>query len=146
MKKTDLSYLVSNIDIENKIKSNNIKIIKYSEIQNHSKIKELLPQNLCACFMLIQTSDHSGHWTVIVRKNKNLMFFDSYGVKPDGELTHIKKGLKYELGEDRNYLTILLNSSGMNLTYNKFQFQAYHADINTCGKYLLREFLISDLI
>ena len=130
MEKTDLSYLVSNFDIEDKFKGQNIKIVTYPELKDYNDITELVPEEICACFILIETSKNSGHWTVVARYHGNIYYFDSYGVKPDGELSHISKTLRYELGEDHNYLTYLLESTDMNVTYNNFQFQSYHADIN----------------
>ena len=134
MEKTDLSYLVSNVDIEAKFQGQPIKIVTYPELKDYNDITELVPAEISACFILIKTSQNSGHWTVVVRYHDHLYYFDSYGVKPDGELSHISKTLRYELD---NYLTSLLDATDMNVAYNKFQFQSYHADINTCGKWCL---------
>ena len=137
MEKTDLSYLVSNVDIMNKFQGQNIKIVTYPELKEYSDIIELVSEEISACFILIKTKQNSGHWTVVARYHDNLYYMDSYGVKPDGELSHISKSLRYELGEDHNYLTSLLEATDMNVTYNDFQFQSYHTDINTCGKWCL---------
>ena len=132
---TDLHYFVSNYDIEDKFKGTNIVIITYPELAGYNNIKELLPEEISACFILIETSDNTGHWTVVARYYDRIYYFDSYGVKPDGELTHISKSLRYQLGEDHHYLLNLLSKTDMQVYYNNFQYQSYHADINTCGKW-----------
>ena len=129
-----LEYLVSNIDIQDKF-NQNINIITYKHLIEYKTLMDLLPQKICACFILLKTSFHSGHWTVIVRYYNNIYYFDSYGVKPDGEIKHINPHLRYELGESHKYLTELINKSKFNVIYNNFQFQSYHEDINTCGKW-----------
>ena len=132
----DLSKLISNFDIENKLKGYNINIVIYSQLTNYSNLKELLPEDHCACFILVKTSESSGHWTVICRNGNNIYYCDSYGVKPDGELSHISASMRYQLHENKKLLTeIINNSKGFKVSYNLTQFQSYHADINTCGKW-----------
>ena len=130
-----LDYLVSNYDIEDKFKGQSIKILTYPQLRNYNSIHEILPESKSACFILIKTSFHSGHWTVICRNDNNLYYFDSYGVRPDEELKHIHKDLRYELGEGHHYLTTLLDTNDFKVSYNQYQYQSYHEDINTCGKW-----------
>jgi hypothetical protein len=136
--KNELSYLVSNINIENKFNhSKAIKVIIYSDLQHYNDIYDLLDKNICACFILLRTSTNSGHWTSLVRYYKNIYYIDSYGVKPDGELSRISKNLRYQLGETDKYLTKLIQTitSDYTFSYNNIQFQQYLPDINTCGKW-----------
>jgi hypothetical protein len=136
--KNELSYLVSNINIENKFNhSKAIKVIIYSDLQNYNNIYDLLDRNICACFILLRTSTNSGHWTSLVRYYKNIYYFDSYGIGPDGELSRISKNLKYQLGETDKYLTKLIQTitSDYTFSYNNIQFQQYSININTCGKW-----------
>ena len=130
-----LSYLVSNFDIEAKFKGQHIKVMTYPHLKDYHSVEELLPEDKSVCFMLIKTSLNVGHWTVICRDYNKVYYFDSYGVKPDGELKHINQHLRYELGEDHRFLTDLLDTSRYNVKYNDFQFQSYHENINTCGKW-----------
>ena len=131
----DLSYLVSNFDIEAKFKGQYIKVMTYPHLKEYHSVEELLPEDKSACFILIKTSFQAGHWTCLVRDYNNVYYFDSYGVKPDGELKNINEYLRYELGEDHRFLTNLLETSRFNIKYNTFQFQSYHENINTCGKW-----------
>jgi hypothetical protein len=136
-----LSYLVSNHDIEKKFKNNinQIKIILYPQLNDVQSIFELLPYDVCSCFILLKTSENSGHWTCIVRYYKNIYYFDSYGVKADGELSKISSGLRYVLHENKKSLTRIIKQipNDYNFSYNKFQFQKYSPNINTCGRWVV---------
>jgi len=133
----DLSKLISNYDIENKLRGYHINILTYAHLTEYNDLSELLPFEMCACFILIRTSESSGHWTCIVRHGNNIYYFDSYGVVADGELTHISKNLRYELHENKRLLSAIINNSiSFNILYNHFQFQSYHTQINTCGRYV----------
>jgi hypothetical protein len=134
---TKLSYLVSNFDIEKAFKHNDINIITYSELKDYNDITQLLPSDKYACFILIQTSNNSGHWTVITRYNNTISYFDSYGIKPDGELKNISESQRYMLGENQHYLVKLLNNIPFKITYNKHDLQSRDENINTCGKWCI---------
>ena len=60
----------------------------YAYLKDYNNLIELLPYQISACFILLKTSYHAGHWTVICRYYNNIYYFDSYGVQPDGELKH----------------------------------------------------------
>jgi hypothetical protein len=98
---------------------------------------DLLPSNVCVCFILLKTSEQSGHWTCLCRNNNSFYYFDSYGVAPDGELSKISPGVRYELHENQRALTRLIKtiSSGFDFSYNNKQFQEYNENVNTCGKW-----------
>jgi hypothetical protein len=134
-----LSYLVSNKDLERKFKSNKsqIKIMVYSGLNQISNITDLLPSEISTCFILLRTSENSGHWTSISRHQNHIYYFDSYGVKPDGELSKIAPNQRYELGENSKALTRIISTipKSFTFTFNKVQFQEYRSDVNTCGKW-----------
>ncbi len=134
----EIRYLVSNFDIQRKFKrSKKVKIMVYSALNNVTNILDILPVKISACFILLRTTEQSGHWTCLCRNDKSIYYMDSYGVSPDGELKHIAKNVRYELGENTSLLTNLLHNlpSGYTFAYNKMQFQQYHNDVNTCGKW-----------
>ena len=132
---SELSYLVSNVDIEKKFKNKSLlKIVLYSDLNDMSDLSEILPHAGTCCFILLRTSENSGHWTVIVRSNEDkIYYFDSYGVAPDGEMSKISPELRYELHENKKKLSELLKNHGVE--YNRIQFQKYDPEINTCGKW-----------
>jgi hypothetical protein len=110
----ELEYLVSNHDIMNKFHGQRklIKIIIYSELSAYKSILDLLPYNKCACFILLRTSDNSGHWTCIVKNNQDICYFDSYGVGVDGELKNIGLDVIYSLGENDQLMSGLIQTIG----------------------------------
>lgn len=134
-----LSYLVSNIDLLNKFKStpNQIMIKIYNELNDVEDIMQILPETICVCFVLLKTSEDSGHWTCLVRNNNTIYYFDSYGVAPDGELSRIAPNVRYQLHENQRSLTRLIHtvSHGFTFSYNNMQFQQYSPRVNTCGKW-----------
>jgi hypothetical protein len=109
----------------------------YTELNDITNILDILPEPISACFILLRTSDNSGHWTSLCRNGRCIYYFDSYGVKPDGELSQISTGVKYELHENTKALTTIIKTipDGFKFAYNKIQFQEYLPTINTCGKW-----------
>ena len=141
-----LEYLVSDIDILNKLKSFPVKIILYKDLQNITTINQLLPTKYCAVCILIKTTINSGHWTCLIRQDNTLYYFDSYGVPVDGELKNIAPHLRYDLNEKTKYLSKLLRKSNFILKQNKHQYQDYSENISTCGKWITAfiDFILSN--
>lgn len=83
-----LSYLVSSIDLKNKI-HHKLKIIQYKQLYNINNLLTLLPNKLSILIILINTSPNSGHWTCLVRQDMLLTYFDSYGKGIDQEFVCI---------------------------------------------------------
>lgn len=113
-------------------------IMKYSELNNYNSIDDLLPNKFDYKFILIELQRNSGHWTVLIRNNNNLYFFDSYGKKYDGEWSYVPNIIRKMLNQSSNKLTSLLNDAkrnGYNIEYNKEKYQSDAPNINTCGRY-----------
>jgi hypothetical protein len=142
-----LSYLVSSIDLKNKI-NHKIKIIQYKDIFKYNNLLQLLPNKISILVVLINTDPTSGgHWTVLIRQDKLLTYFDSYGKQLDEELKYVSNTNRTVLHETKPYLSILVNKlikEGYTLTYNKIDFQGYSEGVNTCGKYIV--FIINSLL
>lgn len=137
---SQLEYMVSDKDIENKIHCKNLKIIEYPQLEYCKNILTFLPSDLSVLVILIETKASTGHWSVLVRNGKLLTYFDSYGVIYDGELKNISAVQRRLLHEDKPYLTQLLQlarNSGFSIVYNKVKFQAYSPTINTCGRWVI---------
>ena len=133
---SEISYLVSNYDIENKFHhSTNIKIMVYSDLSRYSSILQLLKSNKSACFILLRTSNNSGHWTVLTRNGNTITYFDSYGKGPDKEMQYVEN--RASLGENVLYLSKLIQTipEGYTFQFNKTQFQSKRQNVNTCGKW-----------
>jgi hypothetical protein len=136
-----LSYLVSSIDLKNKI-NHKIKIVQYKDLFKYNNLLQLLPNKISILVILINTSPSgSGHWVVLIRQNKLLTYFDSYGKQLDEELKYISNANRKVLHETTPYLSILVNKfvneNNFTLTTNNIEFQRYANGVNTCGKYVV---------
>lgn len=99
----ELSYLVSSIDLKQKIK-HKIKIVQYKDLFKCNDLLTLLPNKLSILVILIHTSpNNSGHWTILKRQDKLLTYFDSYGKGVDQELKYISDKNKQALHETKSY-------------------------------------------
>ena len=118
----------------------NDKIMKYSALENYDTIEELLPEQFDYRFILIENKLNSGHWTVLCRYKNTIYYFDSYGVKIDGQWKFIPNFVRIALNQDSNDLTKLLNKAkkeGFKVESNKVKYQSDADNINTCGRYCI---------
>jgi len=117
----------------------NAKILKYSELQNYSNITQLLPRSKTFFFLLYERSLNVGHWVLVSRYKDNgidtIEFFCSYGSKIDEPLTWTPIGKRVELGQDKPYLSMLLDKSKFRVIYNPVQYQSKQSKVATCGAY-----------
>lgn len=119
----------------------NAKILKYSELQNYQNITQLLPQNKTFFFLLYEHAPNEGHWVAVLRYRDDdsgkdtIEYFCSYGTKIDGPLTWSGLDRRIQLGQDKPYLSMLLDKSPFNIVYNKVQYQSKKSGIATCGAY-----------
>jgi len=131
-----LRYAISDADIRNITGINNI--IRYQDIKNYNDIDELLSVNNVV-FILFETKDNYGHWTVIYR-NKNLIeFFDSYGVFIEKQKLFIQDK---DFIDPINHISKLLKKSPYQISYNEIPFQNMKdKSIGTCGKWCIIRYL-----
>lgn len=115
------------------------KIIKYSDLKNYQTIDQLLPRKKDFVIILYQNSPNEGHWTILMKDDKYLEYFDSYGNKVDEPLKWISKEENNNLGIMEPYLSKIINNSNYKLNYNKTKFQSdnNHSEISTCGRHCL---------
>jgi len=134
-----LSYNVSNLDIMKKIKYRPLKIIEYKDFYKVKSLLKLLPSNKLSFLIIYFNTGVGGHWTLLVRTNNILSYFDSYGMRPDSELQLIPPDVRQENNENHQLTNLLNNmiSNGFTLTYNQHKFQKFENGINTCGKYVV---------
>ncbi len=82
MNSNDLTYMVSNTDIKNKIqlpREAKFGLLQYPELANYNDITELLPKKVSVAVILLETAQNTGHWTALVRTNNIIYYFDSWG-------------------------------------------------------------------
>ncbi len=134
---SEISQMISNKQIMQKLKDFNTKIIIYKDLQNYNNLLDLLDNDKEAVLILIETKVNVGHWTVLIRNNNDIYYSDSYGVKPDGEMKNIDYNNRYMLGETNNNLSKLINElpNNYSFTYNKMDYQSHENNVNTCGRW-----------
>jgi hypothetical protein len=111
------------------------KIIVYNDLNDIKSINELLPKDKSYFFLLIEQKVNNGHWVCINKLDNKIEFFDSYGGKPDSQLSWIPMEKREELGSDEKRLTELFRKSGLKVNYNPFKYQEVDNDIQTCGRH-----------
>jgi hypothetical protein len=119
------------------------KIIKYSELKNYQNIEQLLKNNDYK-IILIEQEINTGHWTCILRYNKTLEWFNSYGLQPSIDLNYNADDKNEMLGQGIKYLNILLNEAQnrYNIIYNKKKLQSSESNIATCGRWCILRILM----
>lgn len=115
-------------------------IIKYSDLKNFAKITDLLPEKKDFRIILIEDKYNSGHWVCVMRNDKTIQYFNSYGAKYDYEWKFINRMIRVCLGEDTNEMTRLMEQAeadGFNTSYNKYRFQKLANSVQTCGRWVI---------
>ena len=117
----------------------NDNVIKYNELSEISTLNDILPNDKSFKIVLIEDSYNRGHWCAIIRTGKTYIWFDSYGLEPDGELKFINAIQKKLLGQDKKYLTHLLAKlpKGTKKIWNKMKLQKVKNGSNTCGRWCI---------
>ena len=90
------------------ILGDDLKIIKYSELDSYSDLDELLPNELDYCIVLYEEKLNSGHWVCLCKYGGVIELFDPYGFKPDRPLKWISMKKRRMLDQDTPDLTHLL--------------------------------------
>lgn len=136
-----VNYSLSNGDIS-KFFNGQIKILLFSQIADYETLDDLLkPYN--RVIILWETAKRRGHWTCLFKNIKDeIFFFDSYAIKPEGELRYSAGKNKY-LNQQRN--TLLRLFKGHYVRYNDIALQKWSKGINTCGRWCILRLCFDDL-
>ena len=119
------------LDVENKI-------MKVSEISKYNDILELLPKKSDYKIILTETEPNSGHWCCLFNNGTQIIWADSYGVEPDGELAFISNAMNKLLKQRPNELQRIMKTAfkhGLEPIYSKHKFQASSDNVCTCGRW-----------
>ena len=144
-----MDYMVSADDFKKIVP--NVKIIRFPELAKYNNINQVLPHPTdCAIIFLIDEQTPTaniGHWTCIMkspfkkraypksdRMQSKFEFFDSYGLSPSGDLSHIPMADRERFKENHDYLKELIGSK---LRHNPIDYQSWGNGINTCGRFTL---------
>lgn len=109
-----------------------VNVLMYSQLNNIKHIDEIFINDVC--IILLKSHQYYGHWIVILRKNKIIEYYDSYGQIINFPLIHINtKKKNTELQQCPKTLYILFKNSDYTIHYNEFQHQ--NIDTSTCGRW-----------
>ena len=121
-------------------------ILKYSELINYNSIQQLLPRKKSWKIILIEDEYNSGHWTLLLRYNNTIEWFNSYGTFPSAELDFISHQKKAILNQDVKHLNVLLTKAlpKFRIIYNKRKLQQLEDGTNTCGKWVILRIIMME--
>ena len=109
-------------------------ILPYHKLNDINDINEIF-NNTNTLFLLYETKENYGHWSVLNKMGNNIIeFFDPYGFKMDQEI----KFSKFNLKDNKiPHLTALFNNSNYKVVSNIHRFQKWKTHINTCGRHCI---------
>ena len=122
-----------NIDDINKIIGYKINMITYDDLDKINNIEELFNKDLGnACLILVRNAPRSGHWIILVKNNRDITFFDSYGGFIDDQLDYTPVKYYPKLSK---LLLKYLNKNPKRVHYNDYQLQQLKEGVSTCGRW-----------
>lgn len=135
--KKKLGYSLSDNDLKS-VLGQDLRIIKYADLDKYKSLNELLPHNNSYLVILIESEYNSGHWTCATRRENIFTFLDSYGCDLRDELDFISKAKNYILGNTKKELTDLIKNTDpcCDVVYNKERLQSKSPSVATCGRWI----------
>lgn len=105
--------------------------VLYADLKNYKNIKQLLGKEGRVVILYETSSRTEGHFVALYERFDGVLCFaDSYGLKYDTEQTYAQYTAKLP-----KYLTALIENSGMQIDYNKVDYQSRQSRIADCGRY-----------
>jgi len=134
--KKKLSYSLSDSDLKS-VLGDDLRIIKYSDLDNFKSLNELLPYNNSYVVILIESEHNSGHWCAASRRDDTFVLFDSYGCDLREELDFISRAKNYILGNTKKEMTDLIKNTSdcCEVIYNKERLQSKNSGVASCGRW-----------
>jgi hypothetical protein len=135
-----LAQMMSNDDFEKYLPDARENLITYKELRNFKTMGELLEKKFDYKILLIETQRNQGHWCVLVRRDNDVFWCDSYGMTPKESIGMIPSFVRKMLGQENDEVKRLYKSAreeGFTVHENEFEFQADTSNINTCGRWVL---------
>jgi len=120
-------------------------LVLYPDLINFRDIDEVLGKNNM-CTLLFEAKKNYGHWCCLWKLNNHTVsFFNSYGGFPDDSLKAIPGHFARISNQDYPYLSLLLDESPYDLTYNERAYQKKSSDIKTCGRHCAVRLICRDM-
>lgn len=133
-----MEKLLSNHDINN-IVGENVPVIISSKLHNIEDIDQLFGNGDKALILYENFNNGksvNGHWTCLLRKNDQIIFYDPYADFIDDQLLNIDKKYREDSNQTKNYLSELLyHSPYEEIHYNDHPHQRHMYGVNTCGRH-----------
>lgn len=112
----------------------NVRIITYPDLAKET-LQSLLPKDGIVVILFLTESKQEGHWTALLRRGDTIEYFDSYGIKPDGERAWLDQRHRISLEETRPLIHELLKGYTGPVTYNRKKLQK--GSVATCGRHVV---------
>jgi len=134
--KKKLEYSLSDSDLKS-VLGEDLRIIKYADLDNFKSLNKLLPENNSYLVILIESEHNSGHWCALSFRDNVFTLLDSYGCKLTDELNFISKSMNYLLGNTKKEMENLIKNTSdcCEVIYNKERLQSKNSGIATCGRW-----------
>ena len=84
----DVSYALSNKDINDILYKNPTRIYKYEDLATVTDLKSMLDSEGRMVLLIPVNSEFEGHWVCLWLSGKTWNYFDPYGLPPDYFLQH----------------------------------------------------------
>lgn len=66
-------------------------LLQYPQLAQYNDITQLLQKSFSIVILLVETDINTGHWVALMRRQNEITFVDSYGLKYDQELRFVSK-------------------------------------------------------
>lgn len=117
-----------------------VKIISYPDLQKFPTLESVLDPQGRVVILFLTENKSSGHWVCLFRNGKKTFeWFDSYGLRPDGNMRWLSKSKLIALNEEIPVLTDLIvaaEKGGARVDHNPYKLQGDHTGIETCGRHV----------
>ena len=139
----ELIKFTSNFDIIRIFPDAQHRIKTFAQLSDYKDIYELMPNKVDYVFLLTESEKNKGHWTLLLRRNNNFEYFDSYGHSPKQILSFTPKFMNQFLGNDWNedlgkMLKSIVPPQIPFKDYSKKAFQDISIEeIATCGRWCI---------
>lgn len=123
-----ISKPISNKEMYIYLGRENVVVKGYDELHSKMDLDDLFDGLDSLIILYLIKGQNSGHWCCLLRKGKNIEFFDSYGKKLDYSLKYNDERLPI-ISE------ILLKNGVKHVENNMYDFQSSDSRVSTCGRY-----------
>lgn len=131
-----LQYCLGDDDIRTLLGSG-IRITNYTKLHEKHSINELFDRQGRGVLFYPQQNEQQGHWCCLIRKGREIEFFDPYGDPPDFQKDTISDRKLEQMNMDEPYLLRLLKNSNCKVIFNKEPLQELKNNISTCGRHIV---------